>query len=214
MSIALVIGGAECVSEDLPEALSLFRPDAYYAVNEIGIHVEQLDVWCTLHPEFMWKWKERRAAHGFHDKYVTFGPLLQQTATRHAKVNVLGVVDQRMNFRWPEMTASGSSGLFAVRVAMEYGKYDGVVLAGVPMTAQGNHFLRPSEAWKHYDSFLPAWQNALPRIRDRVRSLSGWTRKVLGSPTAEWLRGVTGPGRMPQITGPEREAPQTGVSGG
>lgn len=214
MSVALVMGGAECVSDDLPEALSLFRPDAYYAVNEIGIHIEQLDVWCTLHPEFMWKWKEYRAKHGFHANYVTFGPMLQQTSGRHSKVNTPTAVDQRMSFLWPGMTGSGSSGLFAVKVALEYGKHDGVVLAGVPMDPQKNHFLRPGEPWKHYDSFLPGWTSAMPRFKDRVRSMSGWTRKVLGSPTAEWLRDVkAGMGRIPHISGNGTDIPQTGISG-
>jgi hypothetical protein len=85
------------------------------------------------------------------------------------------------------MNASGSSGLFAVKVAMEAG-YDRIILAGVPMQVEGAHFFNASP-WGEVGSFTEAWKIALPRIAPHVRSMSGWTKDLLGYPSFEWLAG-------------------------
>lgn len=180
LKTALVIGGAECVAEDFKKATALFKPDAFYAVNEIGVYVEKLNFWCTLHPEFMTKWEERRAARGLIKNYETVGPLLNESSARHAQP----IMGRRITFRMGGMSGSGSSGLFAVTVALRDGYK--VLCAGVPMTREGGHFLRQQD-WVHFDSFIPGWESASRHFKDRVRSMSGWTMTLVGGPTTEWL---------------------------
>jgi hypothetical protein len=86
------------------------------------------------------------------------------------------------------MNASGSSGLFAVKVALEAGA-ERVVLAGVPLVASARHVERPVGPWHERDSFVDAWHIAEPHIAGRVKSMSGWTREFLGSVTEDWLAG-------------------------
>jgi hypothetical protein len=93
-----------------------------------------------------------------------------------------------LDYRWPGMTLSGSSGLFAVKAALEVLGADRVVLAGVPMSTDQRHFNK-GEPWAKGAPYLDAWRIALPFIRDRVRSLSGFTRDLLGAPTPDWLTG-------------------------
>lgn len=69
----------------------------------------------------------------------------------------------------------GSSSLMGTKVALKYLGYDRVVLAGVPLTG----------AYK--DHFLKHWQEAVPFLAGRVRSMSGHTRDLLGYPDEEWL---------------------------
>jgi hypothetical protein len=83
------------------------------------------------------------------------------------------------------MTASGSSGLYAVKCLMDRG-FERIVLAGVPMQASGAHFF-DAKNWDDVDAFTAAWREQLPRLQGKVKSMSGWTREILGAPTAEWL---------------------------
>lgn len=84
------------------------------------------------------------------------------------------------------MNASGSSGLYAVKLLMDRG-FRKVVLAGVPMDAAGGHFFDPAE-WGEVSSFWQVWLEQLPRLEDKVKSMSGRTRELLGAPDMHWLR--------------------------
>jgi hypothetical protein len=46
----------------------------------------------------------------------------------------------------------------------------------------------PVEAVCAYESYRKGWERKLPDIKDRVRSMSGWTKELLGKPTKGWLR--------------------------
>jgi hypothetical protein len=179
MTLAAVLGGARGNLAELETLRTLCRVDAVFAVNDAAAQYPgaDLEAFVTLHPEKLPEWLSRRNVDNLHKPTIVAhceGPLVTQ------------VVD----YRWPGMNASGSSGLFAVKVALE--KYDQVVLCGVPMDAMRAHFF-DSAPWFEVDSFWQAWQIALPYIKDRVRSMSGRTAQLLGMPTKEFLSsaGVT-----------------------
>jgi hypothetical protein len=92
----------------------------------------------------------------------------------------------------------GTSGLYAVQVALEELGFDGVILAGCPMDAAAGT-LAPEHSLmteaERVDRYRPEWLKALPEIGSRTRSMSGWTRKLLGAPDAEWLASL--PKRTP-----------------
>ncbi len=86
----------------------------------------------------------------------------------------------------------GSSGLFAVRVALALG-YERVILAGVPLDDSPRYHdtpLRPidwpaggaSDRAAAREKYRAAWRELEPELRGRVSSASGWTRELLGAP--------------------------------
>jgi hypothetical protein len=170
--------------------------DTYYLVKLAGVHWDGGPfVWVTLHPEFMHVERIaspgpnqgqpgyclQRAAKGLHSNYEIVAPLKTEVGAHHQHN-----ADRHVTYLWPGMTASGSSGLFAVKVALDDG-HDRVVLAGVPMTVEDKHFLR-GQPWIARDSFTQAWPIAMPHIHGKVKSLSGgFTEELLGAPTPEWL---------------------------
>lgn len=83
----------------------------------------------------------------------------------------------------------GSSGLYAAQIALEELGFDGVILAGCPMDAAAGALCQHSEMGDptKVDRFKPEWARALPEISGRIRSMSGWTRDLLGAPSGEWL---------------------------
>lgn len=185
MTIALVVGGAECVAEDMKAALALFTPDRIYAVNDIGAHLETLHVWCTLHPEFMDGWEAQRKARGLANGYEIVAPLPGEVGKHGNK----GRITRRVSYRWPKMNSSASSGIYGAKVALDDGHR--VVLAGIPLDGS-NHFLR-EKPWGQRECFMPGFDLALPFLKGRVKSMSGHTMKVLGAPTPKWLAGAGDP---------------------
>lgn len=174
MRTALVLGGASTIWTDSAEALRLFRPDAIAAVNDIGTRwAGPIDIWATLHHEKMTAWRQARERRGF------------SPAKMHVGIEAAPGIDRIEDYRWPGMTGSGSSGLYAVKLLMDRG-FDRIVLAGVPMDAGGAHFFDPAR-WDEVASFWQTWLDQAPRLQGTVKSMSGRTRALLGAPTAEWL---------------------------
>lgn len=182
--IALVLGGANTVWEDAAAALDLFRPEIVVAVNEISARwAGPVDYQVSLHPEHLLKWQDERRERGYSEPAFvvsTEKPEFYEAGTRYPRI------DFAMDYRWPGMDASGSSGLFAAKVALTAA--DRAVLAGIPMTPEGAHFFHPAR-WNEHACFIDAWHRAMPFIKDRVRSMSGWTAELLGRPSKEWLAG-------------------------
>lgn len=105
----------------------------------------------------------RRAAHGF-DSYV-------------------------VKAKW-----LGTSGLYAVQIASEELGFDGVILAGCPMDAEAGTLVPEHSLMTDADRvnrYRPEWDLALPTIGARTRSMSGWTRELLGAPDVEWLASLS-----------------------
>lgn len=169
--LAAVLGGAAGGFDQLAS----LPPCPVFGVNDAAAEYPgQLAAFVTLHPEKLSMWLDKRRTAGL--------PELNEVIAHEAHPLVTRVMD----YRWPGMNASGSSGLFATKAALE--KAERVALCGVPMTAAGTHYTE-STFRNDVGGFLGAWEIALPYLRERVRSFSGWTGELLGKPTPEWLVG-------------------------
>lgn len=192
--IFAVLGGAECVQGDYERLLGLLpeteRP-LLVAVNDVGAWwPSRLDAWATLHPELLVErdpddpdglsWIERRRTRGLPGGYVLYA-------------------DRRRDLVHETVTHWGGGGAasYAARVTMHLGA-DRTVLCGCPLDerpydgrTKTSHSLS-----EHLKEYRRGWRRRLRRdhqdagrfLRDGVRSMSGWTRELLGEPTKEWLR--------------------------
>lgn len=173
MKRALILGAAACLWDDL-KALGHWDGDVI-VVNRAGIHYPgRIDHWVTLHPEMLGGWIEARA--------VAFGPGEFETWCQKEGDEVDHVVT--------DIEPRGSSGLFAVRIALLLG-YERVVLAGMPIDDRPHFYdadgKRSGPPFRYY---MPDWLRARRReFNGRVRSISGWTGEILGMPDKEWLHG-------------------------
>jgi hypothetical protein len=185
MTCALVIGCSANVWEEVKAAQELTTFDAIYCVKLAGVHWKGgRFIWATLHPEFMNDYEAQRKALGLHSDYEIVAPLSSEVGMHGSKGNIA----RRVSYRYPGMDSSASSGGYAAKVALEDG-YDRVVLAGVPMDSS-SHFSR-GKPWLQRDSFTIGFNKSVPHFAGRVRSLSGWTKEILGAPTPAWLNGET-----------------------
>lgn len=188
MTTALVVGGAACVWDDL-SAYTGSR-DAVIAVNDIGAEwPEQLDAWVSLHARSFDtgpNWIKRRADNGHPRARRYFG---HHGAFKGGRREY----SQLQSFATPTGydfagEKSGSSGLFAAKVALVDLGFDRVVLAGVPMTPTPHfndkrNWTKPNASGQtSAHGFRNSWLAVPQEYRDRMRSMSGWTRVLLGAP--------------------------------
>jgi hypothetical protein len=186
MPSALVLGGAASVWDDLAQARALGTFDAVFAVNDAAAaYPGEIEWMATLHPEHLHRWLTERERGGYpRPRFLAAHAGNGYDTERRAGIRL----DYQTPECWPGLSSSsGSSGLFATKVAIEKG-FDRVVLCGVPMDPQAPHFFDP-QPWQAGINFWEAWELALPHLRDKVRSMSGRTRELLGAPSASWIAG-------------------------
>jgi hypothetical protein len=125
----------------------------------------------TMHPDLFKKWVPERRALGFPDAGSYWH-------ARH-RIPWEGVTSR------PIESWGGSSGMLCVAVAFELG-CDRIVLAGVPLLKTAQHF-DDHRNWDEARQYRWAWQSRRGQLLGRVKSMSGWTRDLLGSPEEAWF---------------------------
>jgi hypothetical protein len=166
--IALVLGGADCVWADAEAALDMGEFDGVVGCNAIGRYWPgRMDAWVSLHPEKFGPWCNRREADGLP-------PHAQRLGLTEVEPRFVG---QR---------EPGSSGLFALKVALMDLGFNRAVLCGIPLDTRPHFDSAP--LWPAALNYRTAFLQAKPQFKRRARSMSGWTADQLGRPTEEWLR--------------------------
>lgn len=172
--VAFILGSALCLHDDFKAALSSFQPSSIIAVNEAGRDYEGvLDHWVSMHPPLLIKWIEER-----RDWDV---PLFTGTVWTPRHITLpKGLIASRAE-SW-----GGSSGLLAVTVALGLG-FEKIILCGVPMERLGAHYFNKDRPWNDAGIYKASWKRNLDKIAPTVRSMSGWTKELLGAPSLEWV---------------------------
>lgn len=174
-NVAVVVGGAEQVWEEVDEARKLCAMAGaeitFFIINDMIAKFPFPGIGVTLHPDQLQKWLGARAASGF----MTLRRMWSNRDHRS------GLVTNHVK------DLGGSSGLFAAYpVAMQGMQFKKVILCGVPMAVSSNHFVRHTP-WNACTSFQRCWGPHMAAIKPFVRSFSGWTAEQLGKPDAAFL---------------------------
>lgn len=173
---ALIVGDAKGGADEAGAALAMFRPDAICATNMIGIEWPgRLDYWCTLHPFKAGPWPGM--AEALRRRQLAGRNKPQVWAHKVAP----GI--DRQTDDW-----AGSTGLLCVKV-MRLEQFTRIVLAGVPMSQAGGHYY-DDQPWGAAHVFRKGWSRKQRELAPYIRSMSGWTKDLLGAPTEAWLAGT------------------------
>jgi|HubBroStandDraft_6_1064221.scaffolds.fasta_scaffold00056_25 predicted O-methyltransferase YrrM len=172
--VAIVVGGGKDVWAELEAARQLCRESGrswkLFVVNDAIMHLnDEVEAFVTLHPARIGAWLAEREKRGYSRPKEVWA---------HEKPAHSGV-DRVIN------KSRGSSGLVAVHVARHL-KYDKILLAGVPMSMDSDHFIRKKK-WAAAETFKSGWHEAKSEIAPYVRSMSGWTRQQFGAPDPAFL---------------------------
>jgi hypothetical protein len=178
MTWALVAGGAQCVWEDMARAEAMLgKPDILVGVKDIWMEM-RVDHFCTFHADRIKKELATRRKRGLPDPSAIW----TNSAVKIPPIPEIEI--KYLNLR------GGSSGLLGVMVALR--NADKVVLCGIPMNPEMRHYhqRKHGKPWREGKLYLAHWQQHLPTLRGRVKSMSGNTKEMLGYPTREWVYGT------------------------
>lgn len=178
MTWALVLGGAKVVFDEANKAIAEFgEPDQVVAVKDIWMEWPKVDHVVSYHPDRWTKEFVRRRKLGYEDP--------KQFWT-YAGVRVY-------NWKYPTEYVNirgGSSGLLGALVGIKV--CDRAVLCGIPMDPTQRHFheRKKGNPWTEGRLYKQHWEGYLGQLRNRVKSMSGYTQQLLGAPTREWVHGL------------------------
>ena len=159
----IIVGCASCVWDDLKNLPKEYLGAKIVLLNDmIYSYPHHADYAISVHSESMSKWLKKRGEAMYN---------LPLEAIVYAQRYV-------GDFKIKTLEYGGSSGLFAVMSMIAEG-YDNIMLCGVPMMSIP-HFWG-GEDWNHCFMYRKAWLTHLSEIKDKVHSMSGWTKKILTS---------------------------------
>lgn len=191
MATTLIIGSAPCVTEDMAAALRL-RPDADMIAVKFSVAIVHARIAVTHHGEHAERMKRLHRERWGDDVEI-------HAPKKMFKPEELAHIDRV----WPELAGvGGTSAWGAARIAKLLGA-DEVIMCGCPLLPAGY-----GDAY-HDDTIAAAalttgakrnrgepWANSAAvaqyqrklysdvqqGLAEGIRSMSGWTRKVLGAP--------------------------------
>jgi len=157
----LVIGTNSRVFKEMSE---INRDDysAIIGVNMASLLFHPVNYLCTLHPEFFQHYKM---------------PGLRMISQRHCN----GFVDEVFDHVWDgyKQKNSGTSGLYAVKYALQRLDADKVVLAGIGLDDCGHIYNEVTSFTSDVLTYQKTWEIVLPELKGKVFSLGGWTKGLL-----------------------------------
>lgn len=177
--ILIIVGSAPCAQEDiasLPYTLRLAPCACSFmliGLDSVEKYLDHAVYFATYHTSDIGPAFDRRKAAGGNTDYMI---IAHQPHIDNATGQDL--VDLIIPFEPP----TGSSALLGVLAGVKLG-YEKIILCGCPLTGTND---------KEYDyaNFRAGWTAKLAVIKDKARSMSGWTMELLGVPTKEWLDAV------------------------
>ena len=177
----LVIGSGACLWDD---ARKLYRHDSENKYDYCGVNFGgyfwpyPLKHFCSLHANYIQYWLPLRL------KTFSQGWIHSHAAKKEPAVENV----------WNLVRPAAMSGLFAAKAMLACG-YDEVILLGNPMDDTGHFYdpppgmLAPGEqaSWesmryRHRENMLEWEQASIDEFKGRVKSMSGYTRDLLGEP--------------------------------
>jgi hypothetical protein len=185
MELAVVVGAAECVLDDLHNLDALLgdtgrglADTAVFGVNDGGIvYPGRLDHWCTLHGRELERRIQRRRDAGYSTHFVTWD-YDNEGAERQLPI---------------EHRIIGCTSAFVAVAVAHYIGYRHIVLCGAPIDRRGYlvpHIHHGTGLWEfsaRNQEWIRRYARRLSWLQQCVRSMSGWSAGFFGLPTAGWL---------------------------
>ena len=174
MSLVLVVGTSKNSIKEYKEARDKFGKHDTIAINFATLFVKDPTYIISLHSDLIPMYSEisRITNRQYPNKKI------YETVSRKEGEMVDNIFKQR------EGSLCGSSGFYATKFALSKG-YDKIILCGIPIDASGN--LYSLNEGIHDQIYLGKWKGY--NFRNKVRSMSGNTKELLGEPTKEWIIG-------------------------
>jgi len=172
----VIFGTARCLWDDRRRFNEMLEGKTHHVmtINDAAIHVmgKPIDHIVSLHKEFVGPLKKMKMA----------ARNLGECTTHCDKEG------KDVQCFWKFSNVGGTSALFGVKIGLAMG-YKKITLCGCPLDNSGHYWEDPSTVGiLGCGAIGMVWKDAARDIfKDRVRSMSGRTKEILGEPDKEWL---------------------------
>ena len=127
-------------------------------VNAAGIsYPRNFDWWASWTPNYFKAAEEIRKEYGFNCPYVKVSQFPQEDC-----------------MEVPVLISGGGSGLYAVLAGLKLG-YTKIIVVGINLLSAENK------------TYQKGWEKSFPDLKQFVRGVSGFPKKLFGEPSPEWL---------------------------
>lgn len=183
--VCLVTGDGKTLPNDVAEFESWGIPHDVYCVNRSMLFFQrQIDHWCAIDvEESVW------FTQNVNEKIQNVKPIIRHTIGEGSfayDVYWTMVGDIENDFQRRVLT--GNSGYFAVLTALEMG-YEKLVLAGIPLNMEPCWYEPESDEGPNWNGWCyTQWMDFKMKRpeAENVKSLSGYSKFILGEATREW----------------------------
>lgn len=160
----ILIGRGPGWLDDFEISSSLLKKYDTMAIGGNCLYKGYIDYMATYHEKDIFAYFNKRKLEKLNTDYLVIH--------HEAKENVNIVI--------PYEPPSGSSALLGSLASINL-SYDKIVLCGCPLEGKNDK--------EHpYEIFRKGWIFHLSKVKDKVRSMSGWTKELLKGPTEEWIK--------------------------
>lgn len=173
---AVVAGNGCTVFQDIANVEKKIGKDyIMFAVNDVGMFLPKVDHWVSLHHDFLKAWRDVR----------------WQQSRPGEDVKLHSIEDMAyIHYVWKQLTPLFAlSGYFAMQIAYILGAEE-IILCGCPGMVQRRFFEWEAKAYGYGGGTQGAdnsvrkqlidEMNRLPDFKQKVRSMSGWTKDYFG----------------------------------
>lgn len=168
--IGILCGSSQTVWTDLAQAELLAPKHEKIGINFFPVHYrDNVTHWVTVHSDKMRYWLPLRQYYN------------NSKAWTHSYMD-----DASIDIVWDIRYDSGTSSLYALQIALKMG-YQKILLCGITLDEQPCFYDPPTHTYKHAQRERTAWKQLPDDMKSKVRSFSGFTKDLLGTPTQEWL---------------------------
>jgi len=178
----IICGSGRCLWDDLHACTFTPTPTIdTMAIKQAGMHLPFRPThWAGAHGE-RFQFMVPLRYEGYYFRGMDNG----QRQVHTQKLGVIIHSDKQwplVDHVWSVPRLIGTSALFGVRVAIALG-YEDILLCGVPLDNTGRYYDAPWNKGVDLNmAGMGEWEEFLPVLKGRVRSMSGRTRDLLGGP--------------------------------
>ena len=175
--IALIVGCAPCWEDDLNRFKTICSEFDVFAVGLDCPCKEKIKYFVTYHVEDIEAYKEKNP--GDYKVISHTNDFIKYSRERRKKPEW---ANTNVDIVYPHQAPSGSSSLLGTKAALFKLGYNKVVLIGCPMDTGSIE-----NKAKSYSVFRKGWLYFKSDLVGKVKSMSGWTKELLGEPTKGWV---------------------------
>ena len=175
--VAAIIGCAPCWENDLNQFKSICNDFDVFAIGLDCPYKEEIKYFVTYHIEDIEAYKRKRT--GDYKIISHTNDFIKYSRERRKKPEW---ANTNVDIVYPHQAPSGSSSLLGTKAALFKLGYNKVVLIGCPMDTGSIE-----NKAKSYSVFRKGWLYFKSDLVGKVKSMSGWTKELLGEPTKGWV---------------------------